>query len=229
VSEATAAAVLEAILQLIRLEAATRVPLPPSGTEAAAAESDARSHSVVSTCLCLRGPAAAAVQHSLLREMAAKLRSLSGKLAEALPVPAAASVSQAAPRPAAAVAITMTALANQAHCIAEINAICISSQGLHFLLEPDCESGRAWAAAIAGAVKTIARCFELEALATQQDFVRITIRAASCLASAAGALLRRRVAAGLAALQQEAGMQLVESLAVYVACESQTSSAFVRS
>ena len=233
-SEATATAVLEATLQLIGHEVGTREPLPLPGTKAAAANSDTRLHSALNTCLRLRGPAAAAAQHSLLQKMAAGLTAVSGRLAEALPAHAAASASEAA-RPAAAspdqaaVIIAMTAMANEAHCNAKINAICISSQGPQFLLAPGCESGRAWVAAISGALKTIARCFELAALATLEDFVGTTVTAASCLAGVAGVLLRRRVAAGLAALQQEAGMQLVETLAVYVACESQTSSAFVRS
>ena len=235
VTEATAAAVVGATLQLIDHEVATREPLQLPGTEAATADSDARLQLAANTCLRLRGPAATAAQHSSLQKMAVGLTVVSEKLAEVLPAHAAASASGAAPRPAAshadqgAMVTAMTVLANDACCIARFNAICLSSQGPQHHLAADCDSGRAWTLAIGGALATVARCFELNPLSTSEDFVMTTIMAAFCLAGLAGALLQHRVAAGMEALQEEASVQLVEAMASYVVCESQTLAAHVRS
>ena len=120
-----------------------------------------------------------------------------------------------------AAAAAMTSLANSAHCVARVNAICSSSQGPQFVLAPESESGHDWAMAIAATLGTIACWFTPHAGSVPNDVLMTAFTAGSCLAGAAIPLLRRRIAAGLEALQQAAGLQLVDGLAAYVACESQ--------
>jgi hypothetical protein len=135
-------------------------------------------------------------------------------------------LAQAGPPPAAAeldpaTAVDMTAMANVAYCMARVTAICDSSRGPLRLLAPDSESAQEWAMAIAVTLGTVACWFELDVGSIPHDVIITAYVVTSCLAGAAVALLRRRVAAGLEALQQAAGVQLVDALAAHVACESQ--------
>ena len=276
-SEAAAQGVLSAAMQLFGHEVAVREPLPLPGTAAARAESEARLHSAVDTCLGLRGPAAAAAQQSLLQQLGSALSAACCRVARAFlvrmpggaaslaraealagdpagPPAAAASMlfsaapppprevsaadsAQTQPPPAAAdldpaTAVDMTALANVAYCVARVTAVCTSSQGPQRLLAPGFESGHEWAMAIAATLGTAARWFELDVGGIPHDVLITAYVVTSCLAGAAVALLQRRVAAGLEALQQAAGVQLVDALAAHVACESQplfVAAALVRS
>jgi hypothetical protein len=232
VSDGAVTAVLHASMQLIKHEIATREPLPLAENETNHVDSDARLSLAAHTCLRLRGAAAAAAQRCMLQEMAEGLAIVGAKVTVALTERATAGASRAAtaamPRSddadpdQAAITIATEAMSNSAYCIARVNAICVSSQGPQFVLAPDCDSGRAWAASIAAALATVASCFQLVASDISNNVLLAAFSAASCLAGAAVALLRRRVAAGLEALQQEASVQLVEALAAYVACESRT-------
>ena len=247
-SAGAAAAVLRATMQLLGHEVAVRDLLRLSDTEAATAESDSRLLSALSACLRLRGAAAAAAQQSLLQQLGDALSSASNAVATAflgrapeaaasmhppaLPPPGEGSgtawaqaglpgLPPAASDPNPAAAAAMTALANSANCVAKVNAICVSSQGPQSVLAPDCESGHDWAVAIAGTLGNIACCFDPHAGSVPNDVLMTAFTAGSCLAGAAITLLRRRIAAGVEALQQAAGVQLVDGLAAYVACDSQ--------
>jgi hypothetical protein len=113
--------------------------------------------------------------------------------------------------------VALAGLITLGTCIQGVTDACLKEKGVQPLLAPGSDSGRAWAAAIAAALATAARCCTHGAPETPLEQRFSAFMAGSVLASTAAALLRLFVAAGLEALQQDAGAQLMEALAAHLA------------
>jgi hypothetical protein len=126
---------------------------------------------------------------------------------------------QLAPPPAAA-HLAPLAIANMrvlATCVNRVNNSCIPHADLRPLLAPESPCGMAWAQAVARALATVLCWQEQSSNAdtpgVPAEALLLGFKAATQLGSAAAELLWRFAAAGMKALQQEAGVQLMQTLA----------------
>ena len=129
------------------------------------------------------------------------------------------------PSPAAARSgpVAIEDVKNLAVVIRSFNRTCLERKDLQLLLPPASELGQAWAAAVADALATC--CFRPEALWPYLlDLPDAALRAvywAACeLCATATTLLRRFAWAGLDALQQAAGVQLLEALTAHLSSDA---------
>jgi hypothetical protein len=173
---------------------------------------------------------AATGAHDLLR---LKLRSLAPATAarapsteeSALPPQRAAeskTPEQAQPSPAAASLqrAVISSMDIRAYFVARLSHLCLGSEQLHFLVAPGSEGGQAWAAAIAAALAALLKHFGRdERGAAPQGVLLTAFDAVAGLVTAAVPLLQHFLAAGLAALQRGAGLQLMHALAAHLASQ----------
>ena len=126
---------------------------------------------------------------------------------------------QLAPPPAAA-GFAPLAIANMrvlATCVNRVSNSCIPHAHLRPLLAPGSSCGMAWAQTVVRSLATVLRWQEQSSDKDTPDVpaeaLLLGFKAATQLGSAAAELLLRFAAAGLRALQQEAGVQLMQTLA----------------
>ena len=104
-----------------------------------------------------------------------------------------------------------------ATCANTVNSICSAHAALKQLLAPEYPCGGAWAQAVATALAAAVRWQKLssdkDTPAMPAEALLLGFKAATQLGSAAPELLRRCAATGLKALQQPAGVQLMQTLA----------------
>jgi hypothetical protein len=131
----------------------------------------------------------------------------------------AAPAQQPAPTPAAA-HLAPLAIANMrvlATCVSRVNHSCIPHADLRPLLAPGSPCGSAWAQSLVRSLATVLHWQEQSSDRDTPDVpaeaLLLGFKAATQLGSAAAELLLRFAAAGLKALQQEAGVQLMQTLA----------------
>lgn len=170
---------------------------------------------------------AAAGAHDLLR---LKLRSLAPATAERAPsteesaVPpqrAAESNTPEQTQPSSFAAglhrSVISSMDNRAYFVARLNHLYRGSEQLQFLVAPGSEGGQAWAAAIAAALAALLPYFgQGEPEAAPREVLLTACNAVASLVTAAVLLLQHFLAAGVEALQQDAGLQLMHALAARI-------------
>jgi hypothetical protein len=121
---------------------------------------------------------------------------------------------QQSPAAASRQRAVISSMDNRAYFVARLNHLCLGSEQLQFLVAPCSEGGQGWAAAIAAALAALLRYFgQDERGAAPREVLLTAFDAVTGLVTAAVPLLQHFLAAGLEALQQDAGLQLMHALA----------------